>query len=172
MPRFSKADQLELKCARVVLRDRTGTPEGKAAAEKTVARIQTERTRRIEARKSAGVEPKRKNFETEEQYETALQDYWTKLDRLAAEREARRILANPNASTLVRNRAYERLGIEPPEPQKADESISDSQEEAPKKTNLHSFTDAELEENRRREQEFYDTLAAIRLAEKEKEQHQ
>jgi len=172
MPRFSKADQLELKRARAVLRDEASTAEAKLAAEKTITRIQTERKRRLEARRSAGLEPQRKNFETEEQYKTAIQQYWAKLDRAVAEREAWKILNDPTSSTLVRTRAYERLGLEPPETFQKDEAGSDSQEEVPKKVNLNSFTDAELLENRRREQEFFDTLAAIRLAEKEKEQHQ
>jgi hypothetical protein len=172
MPRFSKADQLELKRARAVLRDEAATAEAKLAAEKTVARIQTERKRRIEARKAAGVEPQRKNFATEAEHKSALQDYWTKLDQLAAEREARKILADPNASTLVRNRAYERLGLEPPEALRKSEVVSDSPQEVSKKVGTHSFSDSEFAEERRREQNFYGTLAAIRLAEKEKEQHQ
>jgi hypothetical protein len=172
MPRFSKSDQFELNRARSLLKDDTATPEAKLAAEKTITRIQTERKRRLEARKSAGEQPQRKNFETNEQYETALRKYWAKLDRAVAEREAWKILNDPNSSTLVRTRAYERLGIEPPETLRRDEVVSDPPQEASKKVGTHSFSDAELAEERRREQNFYDTLAAIRLAEKEKEQHQ
>jgi hypothetical protein len=169
MPRFSKADQLELNRARALLKDDTATPEAKLAAERAIARIQTERKRRIAARKSAGVEPQRKNFETEEQYKTAIQEYWARLDRAVAEREAWKILNDPTSSTLVRTRAYERLGIEPPETLRRDEVVSDPPQEASKKVGTHSFSDAELAEERRREKNFYDTLAAIRLAEKEKE---
>jgi hypothetical protein len=172
MPRYSKADQLELERARAVLRDETTTPEAKLVAGKTVTRIQTERTRRIEARRSAGEQPQRKEFETDEQYKTALQEYWAKLDRAVAEREARKVLNDPASSTLVRTRAYERLGLEPPETFRKDEAISDLQKEVPKEVKLHSFSDAELAENRRHEQHFYDTLAAIRAAENEKETQQ
>ena len=172
MPRFNHKDTLDLKTARAVLKNPDATAEEKATAERTITRLNTERTRRIEARKSAGEQPQRKNFETNEQYETALREYWAKLDRAVAEREAWKILNDPNSSTLVRTRAYERLGIEPPETLRRDDVVSDPPQEASKKVGTHSFSDAELAEERRREQNFYDTLAAIRLAEKEKEQHQ
>jgi hypothetical protein len=172
VPRFNRKDTLDLKNARAVLKNPNATAEEKASAERTIERLNTERARRIEARRSAGLEPQRKNFETEEQYKSVIREYWSKLDRAVAEREAWKILNDPNSSTLVRTRAYERLGIEPPETLRRDDVVSDPPQEASKKVGTHSFSDAELAEERRREQNFYDTLAAIRLAEKEKEQHQ
>jgi len=170
MPRFSKDEQLQLTRARAVLKDPSTTPEAKSAAEKAIDRIQIERNRRIEARKLAGTQPVRKNFESEEQYKTALREYWVKLDRAVAEREAWKVLNDPNSSTLVRERAYERLGIEPPETLRRDEPISDSPKKDHSKASPHRLTDADIAEERRRERRFYQECGALLAAEKEKEQ--
>jgi hypothetical protein len=74
-------------------------------------RLNTERSRRIEARKSAGNEPKPGDFETPDEFQSALRQWWARLDRLAAEKEAHKILADPNSSTYLRQKAYDKLGI-------------------------------------------------------------
>lgn len=168
MPRFSKDDQLEIARARAILKSPDTSTEEKSDAKKAITRIQTERNRRIEARKLAGNQPHRKDFETEEEYETALQSYWAKLDRAVAEREAWKVLNDPMSSTLVRTRAYERLGIKPPAALGRNEPVPDIPENQKRPTH-HCFTDSEIAENRRREQQFYKEIAVMLAAEKEKE---
>ncbi|MGC1907474.1 MAG: hypothetical protein WA715_26855 [Candidatus Acidiferrum sp.] len=166
MPRFNKADRLELERARAVLKDPEATPDAQSNAKKLIERLQTERNRRVEARKAAGAQPQRKNFTTDADYKTALKEYWSKLDRAIAERECWKILNDPTSSTLVRTRAYERLGIEPPESLRRDEPLSDSPKENPQKPSLYRFSDSEIAEERRREQKFYDDISAMLVAEK------
>jgi hypothetical protein len=170
VPRFNRKDALDLKDARDVLKNPTASAEEKASAERTITRLNTDRTRRIEAKRSAGTEPKAEDFETAEQHEAALRQYWEKLDQLAADREARKVLADPTASTLVRNRAYERLGLRPPEIDQIAQSTSVSATKATTAT-VHSLSDSEIAEERRREQKFYDEIAEMLAAEKAKEQH-
>ena len=158
MPRFNKADRLELERARAVLKDPEATPDAQSNAKKLIERLQTERNRRVEARKAAGAQPQRNK--------TALKEYWSKLDRAIAERECWKILNDPTSSTLVRTRAYERLGIEPPESLRRDEPLSDSPKENPQKPSLYRFSDSEIAEERRREQKFYDDISAMLVAEK------
>jgi hypothetical protein len=111
MPRFNRKDALEIKTARAVLKDPSASAEEKASAERTITRLQTERERRVEARKSAGKEPKIGDFETQEQHQEALREWWAKLDRLVADREAQKILSDPHASSYLRRKAYEKLGM-------------------------------------------------------------
>jgi hypothetical protein len=170
VPRFNRKDALDLKNARDALKNSTANAEEKASAERTITRLNTDRTRRIEAKRSAGTEPKPDDFETPEQYQSALLDWWGKLDQLAAERDAKKILADPTASTLVRNRAYERLGLRPPEIDQIAESTSVSPTKTTTAT-VHSLSDSEFAEERRREQKFYDEIAEMLAAEKAKEQH-
>jgi hypothetical protein len=127
MPRFNRKDSLDLKNARAVLRNPNADAEEKASAERTITRLNTERKRRIAAKRSAGTEPKPDDFETPEQYQSALREWWTKLDKLTAEKEAHKILSDPNASTYLRQKAYEKLGIT----QEVDES--DREEQSAKK---------------------------------------
>jgi hypothetical protein len=171
VPRFTKEETEVNRRAREVLKSPSSTPEEKASARKAIERLNLERSRRIEARKSAGVQPSRKDYETEEQYKVALQEYWAKLDRAVAEREALKVLNDPSSSTLVRTRAYERLGLEPPEALRNDQPIPESPEENRQRANIHRLSDSEIAEERRREQKFYDEIAEMLAAEKAKEQH-
>jgi hypothetical protein len=61
------------------------------------------------------------------------------------------------------------LGLEPPENLRRDEPELDSQNESPKTTPIHKMSDSEIAEERRREQKFYDEIAEMLDAEKERE---
>jgi len=111
MARFSRQDAAHIKNARVVLRNPAATAEEKSAAERLIERLQSERQRRIAAKTVAGKQPLPKDFAIDEEYITALRHWWLKLDRMAAEREANKILCDPNSSTYLRRKAYEKLGL-------------------------------------------------------------
>ena len=68
--------------------------------------------------------PKRKDYESEEAYQVELRNFRNILDRAAIEREAGRVLDDPNASVLRRRNARELLYGKDPEPVKVAESQS------------------------------------------------
>lgn len=113
MPRFTVEESEINRRAREVLRNPSSNPEEKSSARKAIERLNLERSRRVEVKKSAGAQPTRKDFASDGEYETALREWWTKLDRLAAEKEAHKVLSDPNASVYLRRKAYEKLGIAP-----------------------------------------------------------
>jgi hypothetical protein len=168
MPRFNQQEAEANRRARQILKNPASTLEEKSSARKTIEQLNLERRRRVEAQKSAGKEPRRKDFASDDEFQTAVRDWWAKLDKLAAEREARKVLSEPTSSTLVRTRAYERLGLDPPETLRRDEPVSGTQTENPPKLAIHRLTDLEIAEERRREQKFYDEIAEMLAAGKER----
>jgi hypothetical protein len=171
MPRYSREDTETHHLAKQILRNPNATADEKAQARKTIEQLRINRNRRLESRQSAGQQPQRKQFQTDADYKTALQQYWEKLDRAVAEREALKVLNNPTTSSLVRARAYERLGLTPPPALARDDSDSgsDVKKQEPINVAKHAYSDAEIAEERRREQKFYDEIAEMLAEEKQKE---
>jgi hypothetical protein len=150
---------------RATLRNKTASEEEKLRAKRALRRFEKMDVRRKSALAAIGEKPEPKDFPTSEEYGTALRAYRGALDRHIVERNAYAVLDDPNTSSLVRQRARERLAAiglveEAPLPI-----------EAPKPpTNVatpRGWSDAERDENRRREQQFLDEIAEI-IAESQK----
>jgi hypothetical protein len=96
--------------------------------------------------------PKRKDYESEEAFQLALREFRNTLDQAAIEREAGRVLDDPNASVLRRRNARELLYGKDPEPVKVAESQS------PEKPPRSRLSSAELVEERSRAEAFLDFI--------------
>ena len=139
--------------ARSTATDPTSTTEEKAAARKAIHRINN----LAEITKGRPKRPKRKDYGSDEAaYNQALFEFRTRLDRLAIEREAARVLDNPNASVLRRKNAREALYGPTPEPPAEPVKTADSQD--PEKSPRSRLSTAELAEERLLAQAFLNSI--------------
>jgi hypothetical protein len=136
--------------AKTTLKDETATDADKAAAKKAISRINNHG----KITKARPKRPKRKDYESEEAFQLALREFRNILDQAAIEREAGRVLDDPNASVLRRRNARELLyGVEQPaDPVKAADS------HAPEKPPRSRLGAAELAEEQARARTFLDSI--------------
>ena len=135
--------------ARSTATDPTSTTEEKAAARKAIHRINNQ----TKITKDRPKRPKRKDYESDDAYNQALFEFRTRLDRLAIEREAAKVLDDPNASVFRLKNAREALYGQTPEPPA--EPVKTSQVE---KTPRSRLSAAELSEESTRVKEFLDSI--------------
>ena len=96
--------------------------------------------------------PKRKDYDSEDAFQLALREFRNILDQAAIEREAGRVLDDPNASVLRRRNARELLYGKDPEPVKVAESPT------PAKTPRTRLGASELAEEQARAKKFLDSI--------------
>jgi hypothetical protein len=131
-----------------VVKDFASSPTDKTAARKAIRRAENraERTNGLPKR------PKRKHFASDTDYEQALKEFRSVLDRAAVVREASKVLDDPTASVHRRKNAHEALYGPDPEP----EPVKTSQ--APEKPLRSRLSAAESVEERARAQAFLDSI--------------
>jgi hypothetical protein len=149
---------------RATLKSKTASDEEKARAKKALRRFEKMDARRKSALEAIGQKPERKNFETDTEYGTAVSTYRAALDRHIIERDACAVLDDPSTSSLVRQRARERLasiGIldEAPAPELP---APLKQPKPPDVTTPRGqLSETEYAAERRREREFLDEIARL-----------
>ena len=87
--------------AKTTLKDETATDADKAAAKKAISRINNQ----AKITKGRPKRPKRTDYDSENAFQLALREFRKLLDQAAIEREAGRVLDDPNASVLRRRKA-------------------------------------------------------------------
>jgi hypothetical protein len=125
------------------------SPADKAAAKKAIRRINNQ----AEITKARPKRPKRKDYESDEAHNQALFEFRTRLDRLAIEREAAKVLDDSTASVARRKNAREALYG--PTPEQPAEPVKSSQVDKTPRSRLGA---AELAEEHARVQEFLDFI--------------